>query len=73
MLHVFMTTNGTLGTLLRNVNLMQRSGQTLFWPSRKDDCWVPYDQLLCSVGVPTLQGQGGRQSKLGLKDYNEII
>lgn len=56
------------------VKFMKRSQNTaLSWPQdRRNECWVPFQDILCTVSVPELQGHGGRQYKLSRTDYDRI-
>lgn len=56
------------------VKFMKRSQNTaLSWPQdRRNECWVPFQDILCTVSVPELQGHGGRQYKLSPTDYDRI-
>ena len=43
------------------VNFMKRlAGTNSFsFPSRKDECWIPWDQVLCLLPVPTSTSNRG--------------
>ena len=56
------------------VNFMKRYETVrLSWPSRKDQCWVPFVHILCTVHVPQVEGASARQYRLDQKDYDQIV
>ena len=47
---------------------------TLSWPyDARNECWVPFQGILCVVDAPVLQNQSGRYYKLSFSDLNCII
>ena len=57
------------------VNFMKRSTSGLFsWPppSKKDECWVPLQHIICLIKAPELQGHTARFYKLDPKDARTI-
>ena len=57
------------------VNFMKRSTSGLFYwppPSKKDECWVPLQHIICLISAPELQGHIARFYKLDPKDARTI-
>ena len=56
------------------VKFMKRSqNTTLSWPQdRRNQCWVAFQDVICIISTPELQGHGGRQYKLSSTDYERI-
>jgi len=55
------------------VKFMKRSRQTLSWPENsKDECWVPFDHVLCVVSVPHVTGHSARHYSLPENDFELI-
>lgn len=50
-----------------------RTSNTLSWQQNTyNECWIPFQDVLCIVSAPQLQGHGGRHYKLTNEDF-EII
>ena len=56
------------------INFMHRmqEANTLFWPSRMDDCYVPLDHILCFVPMSNLMQRRARQYQLDKPVIDEI-
>jgi hypothetical protein len=57
------------------INFMKHASTGLLsWPpaSRKDQCWVPFQHVICLIDAPELQGHGARSYKLSMKDKEKI-
>jgi len=53
--------------------MKQSHNTTLSWPQdRRNQCWVPFQDILCVISAPELQGHGGLQYKLSSTDYDGI-
>ena len=54
------------------VKFMQPHGpaRPFFWPSREDLCYVPYNHILLSIGMPSTSS--GRQYRISDKDFSKI-
>jgi len=46
---------------------------TFTWPSRKDECAVPYENVLSTVPAPLPTGNTGRQYKLASTIVEDIV
>ena len=48
------------------ISFMSRNSSTniISWPSRKDECAVPLQNVLCLLSAPVVTGSTGRQYKL---------
>ena len=56
------------------INFMQRKDQNrLSWPRHEDKCWVPFQHILCTIGVPLADGTSARQYRIVMKDYTNIM
>ena len=44
--------------------------RSFFWPSREDLCYVPYNHILLSIGMPSTSS--GRQYRISDKDFSKI-
>ena len=56
------------------IKFMRRNHQTLFWPQDlKNECWIPFQDIICLISAPQLYGQSGRQYKLLASDYCKIL
>jgi len=57
------------------VTFMKRSLNDVFsWPARtKDECWVPFQHIICTVNAPIVHGMGARNYKISDSDLNKII
>ena len=54
------------------VNFMKREvGVTLTWPTRKDICWIPIQDVICLISVPARSS--GRQYSLSETDLTKIL
>ena len=56
------------------VKFMKRSKDTILsWPQNmQDQCWVPFQDIICTISSPVLEGRLGRQYKLSPSDFNNI-
>ena len=53
---------------------MRRNQQILFWPQDlKNECWIPFQDIICLISAPQLHGQSGQQYKLSNSDYQHIL
>lgn len=57
------------------VRFMRRFNEVmLLWPQdRGNECWIPLQDILCTVGSPEPQGSRARQYKLKSTDYDLIV
>jgi hypothetical protein len=56
------------------INFMQRKDQNrLSWPQHEDKCWVPFQHILCTIGVPLADGISARQYRIAMQDYTNIM
>ena len=55
------------------VKFMRRDGLRWSWYEQDNQCWVPFQHILCSVTAPQLQSRGGQQYSLEKEDYNKTI
>ncbi len=55
------------------VKFMHPHGPSLYftWPTRDDQCWVPFDMFICRVDTPDTTT--GRTYKISESDYTRII
>ncbi|KAJ8038187.1 hypothetical protein HOLleu_19193 [Holothuria leucospilota] len=58
-----------------HVKFMKRSqNNTLSWPQGlQDECWVPFQDVLCIIDAPKAQGRGGRHYSLSSATIEQII
>ena len=56
------------------VTFMTRRVSTLSWPpeTRKDECWIPTQHIICHIDAPELQGRGARSYTLSAVDYDTV-
>ena len=56
------------------VEFMNRKGDAVSWPAdtRRDVSWIPFQDILCTIEVPSLQGSSSRQYRLAQTDYLKI-
>lgn len=55
------------------MNKSKRIG-TLSWPSdHRNECYVPIQDIICTISAPEMQGHGGRQYNLSSKDNDCIM
>ena len=54
------------------VKFMRRDRSWLSWYEHDNQCWVPFQHILCTV-TAQLQSGSGRQYSLEKEDYNKII
>ena len=47
-------------------------GGYLFWPQRKEQCWVPSIHILTLVSVPTASGSSARQCRLSDEEVKRM-
>ena len=56
------------------VKFMARNKQSLSWPQDlKNECWNPFQVIICLVAASQLQGHSGRQYKLTAQEYQQIV
>ena len=53
-------------TRAKNSNALSWSEDT------RNECWVPFQDIICVVSAPEMQGHGGRQNRLTNKDVKNI-
>ena len=54
-------------TRAKNSNALSWSEDT------RNECWVPFQDIICVVSAPEMQGHGGHQYRLTNKDVKNII
>jgi hypothetical protein len=56
------------------MNRSKRSG-ALSWPTddSRNECYIPVQDIICTISAPEMQGHGGRQYKLSSLDYDRIM
>ena len=47
-------------------------GYNLFWPERKEECWIPFIHVLTLVSVPAVSDRMGWQYKLPAGDIKKV-
>ena len=57
------------------INFMTQNVETMTftWPPRKDECAVPYENVLSTVPAPLPTGNMGRQYKLASTIVEDIV
>ena len=56
------------------VSFMKRSAQNaLSWPRQKDECWVPFQHVICRVNAPDVQSSDSRQYFLNSSDLDKVL
>ena len=57
------------------INFMSRNINTniIAWPSHKDECAVPLQNVLCLISTPAVSGSTGRQYKLSQDNVTLIM
>ena len=57
------------------VEFMNRKDKTVSWPvdTRRERSWVPFQDVICLIEAPLLQGRSGRTYKIGEADYIKIL
>ena len=57
------------------VKFMNRKDKTVSWPvdTRRERSWVPFQDVICLIEAPLLQGHSGRTYKIGEADYIKIL
>ena len=58
----------TINFMTRNINT-----SIIAWPSRKDECAVPLQNVLCLISTPAVSGSTGRQYKLSQDNLSLIM
>ena len=51
---------------------MSKHGNKLSWPERADICWIPSENILCSLKVPVCSGRSARQYQLDPADLQKV-
>ena len=54
------------------VKFMKRDRLCLSWYKHNNECWVPYQHILCSIKVPQMQGRSRHLYSLDKNDYTKI-
>ena len=52
---------------------MRRDRLCVSWYKHDNQCWVPFQHILCTVTAPQLQGRSGWQYSLEKEDYGKIV
>ena len=57
------------------INFMSRNVNTniVAWPSRKDECTVPLQNVLCMISAPVVCGSTGRQYKRSEDSLSHVM
>ena len=57
------------------INFMSRNRNTniIAWPSPKDECAVPLQNVLCMISAPVVCGSTGRQHKLSEDSLSHVM
>ena len=45
----------------------------LSWYGHENQCWVPFQHVLCTITAPHFQGRSGQQYAIEKEGYNKII
>ena len=58
-----------------HIKFMQKgaTGHSLLWPQKDDTCWIPFQDVICTVDVPSTKGASGRQYFLSNSDLQRIL
>ena len=57
------------------ISLMEKKDNGQFsWPdqTRKNECWIPFQNIVCLISAPELKGQSARLYKLSEQDTAQI-
>ena len=54
------------------VNFMEKTKNLYRWPSRKDELWIPYQDILCEIVPPKPSGKSARNLVLSKDDLTKI-
>ena len=50
-----------------------KNSNALSWPQNThNDCWIPFQDIICIIGAPEVQGHGGHQYRLAHEDIKTI-
>ena len=55
------------------VKFMRCNRLCLSWYGHENQCWVPFQHILCTVNAPHFQGRSGQQYPLEKENYDKII
>ena len=55
------------------VEYTRRNRLCLSWYGHENQCWVPFQDVLCTITVPHFQGRSGQQYPIEKEGYGKII